>query len=275
MPIVFSFLRSEQQRKKEEGKSHRQQTVIGKGHTVTNHIGTSGWSYDHWEGVLYPPRSPARQRLDHYVSRFRTVEVNSTYYHWPRDTTFAGWHERVPSDFLFTIKAPRGLTHSTRLYAPEKWIETMSRGLLALGSSLGVLLVQLPPAFECDYDRLAYFLEHLPDWLRVAVEFRHPSWNNEEVFALLERTQTAYCVMSGANLPCLLRATAPFVYVRLHGPDRNALYAGSYSDEELGWWRDRIQEWNASAREVFAYFNNDGEGNAVRNAETLLKMLNI
>src|SRR6185437_6692796 len=109
----------------------------------------------------------------------------------------------------------------------------------------------------------------LPSWLRAAVEFRHPSWEREEAYALLERHGAAYCVMSGAHLACTLRATARFVYVRLHGPDREHLYAGSYSDADLRWWADRLREWSAQGRDVFAYFNNDGGGNAVRNAKAL------
>ena len=110
----------------------------------------------------------------------------------------------------------------------------------------------------------------------VAVEFRHPSWHGDEaVFELLERHGAAYCVMSGAHLPCLLRATAPFVYVRLHGPDPNHLYAGSYSDDDLAWWAARIAEWRGQGRAVFAYFNNDGGGNAVRNAARLRAMVGV
>jgi uncharacterized protein YecE (DUF72 family) len=109
--------------------------------------------------------------------------------------------------------------------------------------------------------------------MATAVELRHPSWNDEHVFAMLERHQAAYCVMSGANLACVLRATAPFVYVRLHGPDPGSLYAGSYSDADLAWWADRMREWEAAGRTVFAYFNNDGHGHAVRNALTLRRLL--
>jgi uncharacterized protein YecE (DUF72 family) len=105
--------------------------------------------------------------------------------------------------------------------------------------------------------------------MRVAVEFRHPSWHDEAVFALLERHGAAYCVMSGARLPCILRATAPFVYVRMHGPDPDHLYAGSYGDGDLSWWADRVREWAGAGRDVFVYFNNDGHGHAVRNAERL------
>jgi uncharacterized protein YecE (DUF72 family) len=105
--------------------------------------------------------------------------------------------------------------------------------------------------------------------MRVAVEFRHPSWLDDGVFTLLERHGAAYCVMSGARLPCVLRATAPFVYVRMHGPDPEHLYAGSYSDADLGWWADRVGEWAAAGQDVYVYFNNDGYGHAVRNAERL------
>jgi uncharacterized protein YecE (DUF72 family) len=107
----------------------------------------------------------------------------------------------------------------------------------------------------------------------VAVEFRHPSWHQDSIFNLLEQHQAAYCVMSGAHLPCILRATAPFVYVRLHGPDPGWLYGGSYSDADLHWWADRCREWEQSGKEVFVYFNNDGEGNAVRNALRLKSIL--
>lgn len=239
------------------------------------HIGTSGWSYDHWQGVLYPHQLPPRERLHYYIQRYQTVEVNSTYYRWPPDATFSGWQQRLPEGFLMTVKAPRGLTHSTRLYSPERWLDRMDAGLHCLGDKLGILLVQLPPKFACDLPRLAYFLQRTPAWIKLTVEFRHPSWHRQEVFDLLEQRNAAYCVMSGANLPCILRATASFVYVRLHGPDQNFLYGGSYSDNDLHWWADRIREWEAQGRSVFVYFNNDGEGNAVRNADTLKGFLGV
>ena len=233
------------------------------------HIGTSGWSYDHWDNVLYPPGLPVRDRLQQYVSRFGTVELNASFYRWPRDTSFASWRRRLPDGFAMSVKAPRGLTHGKKLYAPEVWLERISRCWHELGDKRAVLLVQLPPQQARDDARLEYFLAKVPRWIRVAVEFRHPSWDHPDIYGLLERHGAAYCIMSGANLPCILRATAPFVYARLHGPDHQHLYGGSYSDGDLGWWADRIREWAAGGRDVFAYFNNDGGGNAVRNAETL------
>ncbi|GAB2766484.1 DUF72 domain-containing protein [Rhabdobacter roseus] len=233
------------------------------------HIGTSGWSYDHWQGVLYPPDTPVAQRRDYYVQHFRTVELNSSYYHWPRVATFASWRQRLPEGFLLTVKAPRGLTHAKKLYAPERWLHRIKTCWHTLGDKRAILLVQLSPLFAYDYDRLAYFLDQVPPWLRTAVEFRHPSWHQDSIFSLLEQHQAAYCIMSGAHLPCILRATAAFVYVRLHGPDTDWLYGGSYSDQDLRWWADRLREWEQAGKEVFVYFNNDGGGNAVRNAWTL------
>ena len=171
------------------------------------------------------------------------------------------------------MKAPRGLTHGRRLYGPETWVQRIEPGWHELGDKRAVLLIQLPPAQPRDDERLAYFLKVIPSWIRVAVEFRHPSWHDEDVFALLASHGAAYCVMSGANLPCVLRVTTDFAYLRLHGPDQHHLYAGSYRDADLAWWADRIREWQASGRDVFAYFNNDGDANAVRNARTLQGLL--
>jgi uncharacterized protein YecE (DUF72 family) len=164
---------------------------------VTVRIGTSGWSYDHWDGVLYPPGIPAR---------------------------------------------PAG-----PLRPPVRH-----------GRAERELLPAAAPRDERDDARLEFVLGQLPPWMRVAVEFRHPSWHTEEVFALLERYGAAYCVMSGARLPCVLRATAPIVYVRMHGPDPEHLYAGSYSDADLAWWACRVGEWAGAGQDVFVYFNNDG-----------------
>jgi uncharacterized protein YecE (DUF72 family) len=240
---------------------------------VTLNIGTSGWSYDHWENVLYPPGLPSRDRLQYYVARFNTVELNASFYRWPRETSFASWRNRLPEGFAMSVKAPRGLTHAKKLYSPEVWVERITRCWHELGDKRAVLLAQLPPNLARDDARLDYFLSALPEWIRVAVEFRHDSWDHPEVYQLLERHRAAYCIMSGANLPCILRATAPFVYVRLHGPDHQHLYGGSYSDDDLKWWADRISEWRSAGKDVLVYFNNDGGGNAVRNAFTLRGLL--
>jgi uncharacterized protein YecE (DUF72 family) len=236
-------------------------------------IGTSGWSYDHWAGVLYPPGLPPARRLAAYTAAFDTVELNASFYRWPPERTFASWRQRLPDGFRMVVKAPRGLTHAKRLFQPEAWAGRIATGWRALGPRAEALLVQLHPAHERDDARLDFFLGALDPAIPVAVELRHPSWHVEEVFALLERHGAAYCVMSGARLPCILRATAHRVYVRWHGPDHEHLYAGSYPDDDLRWWADRIREWEGTGHEVLGYFNNDGEGNAVRNALRLKELL--
>ncbi len=233
------------------------------------HVGTSGWSYAHWTGVLYPEGIRPRERLERYLPHFRTVELNASYYRWPKDAAFDRYRKRLPDGFTMSVKAPSLLTHVGRLFRPEAWIARVAGGLARLGPRRGPLLVQLSPRFPPDHARLAWFLAHVPPWLRVAVELRHPAWHTEETLALLARHRAAYCVMSGAGLPCVLRATTDFVYARLHGPDPHHLYGGSYSEADLRWWADRVGEWSASGRDVFVYFNNDGDGNAVRNAARL------
>jgi uncharacterized protein YecE (DUF72 family) len=204
-------------------------------------IGTSGWSYDHWHPELYPPAT--------------------------------SWRCRLPDGLQLSVKAPRGLTHGRKLYGPEAWLERITAGWHELDGRRAVLLVQLAPAQARDDARLDYFLARVPGWMRVAVEFRHPSWHCEEVFALLAARHAAYCVMSGARLPCVLRATTDFVYLRMHGPDHEHLYGGSYSDADLRWWAMRIGEWERAGQDVFAYFNNDEQANAVRNARALRALL--
>ena len=238
-------------------------------------IGTSGWSYSHWEGILYPRPTPVTERLPYYLAHYDTVELNASYYHWPREAAFAGWRQRLPRGFLMAVKASRVLTHVKKLKDPERSLEHLLPGLQALGDKRGPLLVQLPPRFHANAERLDAFLAQVPDWVCVALEFRDPTWHTEEVFRILEQRRAAYCVMSGAHLPCILRATAGFVYVRFHGPDPNQLYGGSYSDDDLRWWADRIYEWGAQGRAVFAYFNNDWAGNALRNADTLRAFLGL
>jgi uncharacterized protein YecE (DUF72 family) len=239
---------------------------------ATIRIGTSGWSYDHWAGVLYPPKMPVAKRLARYVEEFDTVELNASFYRWPRDATFAGWRQRLPEGFTMSVKAHRGLTHFRRLKSPEPWAERFERAWRALGERREMLLVQLHPGLERDDARLDYFLGCLPDWIRVAMELRHPSWDHARVYELLERRRAAYVVMSGAGLRCVPRATTDVVYIRMHGP-AESMYEGSYSTDELRRWADRITVWDNEGRRVLVYFNNDPSGHAVRNARTLKELL--
>jgi uncharacterized protein YecE (DUF72 family) len=236
-------------------------------------IGTSGWSYTHWAGVLYRPGLPVSARLARYAEEFDTVELNASFYRWPRDATFAGWRQRLPDGFTMSVKAHRGLSHYRRLRSPEPWVERFERCWTALGDRREALLVQLHPEQQRDDARLDHFLSSMPDWIPVAMELRHPSWNDPAVYALLERHGAAYVVMSGAGLACIPRATSDLVYVRMHGPDQDSMYAGCYPDDALRCWADRILEWHGQGRHVDVYFNNDLGGHAVRNARTLKELV--
>ncbi|AIY46874.1 hypothetical protein MFORT_04538 [Mycolicibacterium fortuitum subsp. fortuitum DSM 46621 = ATCC 6841 = JCM 6387] len=181
-------------------------------------IGTSGWSYDHWNGVLYPRGTPAKSRLAHYVDEFDTVELNGSFYRWPADTTFAGWRDQMPEGFTMSVKAHRGLTHYRRLRSPESWTPRFAEYWKLLGSHNEALLVQLHPALERDDDLLAGFLAQLPRRIQVAMELRHPSWDEPAVYELLEKQGAAYVVMSGPGLICRPVVTSDLAYVRMHGP---------------------------------------------------------
>ena len=237
-------------------------------------IGTSGWSYDHWQPELYPPGLPAAARLARYAAAFATAELNSSFYRWPRPAAFRGWRHKLPDGFRLSVKAPRGLTHGRRLYAPETWTRSASR---RAGTSWAI---SEPCCWPSSRPRTRAMTpgwpiscSRSPAGSGSAPSSAIPAGIASEVFALLEAHGAAYCVMSGANLPCILRATTDFAYVRMHGPDHHHLYAGSYSDTDLTWWAGRIREWDAAGKDVFVYFNNDGNANAVRNARTLRALL--
>jgi uncharacterized protein YecE (DUF72 family) len=240
---------------------------------MTVRIGTSGWSYNHWTDVLYRPGLPAIQRLRRYTEVFDTVELNASFYRWPKDSTFAGWRDQLPDGFTMSVKAHRGLTHYRRLGSPEPWIERFESCWQVLGDRHGMLLVQLHPEQQRDDARLESFLRRVPASIRIAVELRHPTWNDPAVFALLERHRAAYVVMSGADLACVPRATADQVYVRMHGPEPATMYTGSYSTKDLRWWAERLAKWDGEGRDVWMYFNNDLGGHAVRNALALKELL--
>lgn len=237
-------------------------------------IGCSGWTYSDWVGVLYPPGLPKARWRDAYAAEFDTVELNASFYRWPGTRRFEQWGRVLPGDFRMAFKAANWISHRRRLRDPDgAWAQRLHDAWHALGDHRGPVLLQLHPELERDDDLLGGFLASLAGRVDVAVELRHPSWQAEEVYAVLERHRAAYVVMSGAGLPCVLRATSDLVYVRLHGPSSTHLYAGSYTDDELRWWADRFREWLAQDRDVWAFFNNDGQGHAVRNARTLRGLL--
>lgn len=240
---------------------------------MTVRIGMSGWSYDHWAGVLYSPKLPPAQRLRRYVEEFDTVELNASFYRWPKDSTFLKWRTELPDGFAMSVKAHRGLSHYRRLNAPEPWIERFERCWQLLDGRRGAVLVQLHPEQARDDGRLDAFLAAVPSHIRIAMELRHASWDDPAVYTLLEKHRAAYVVTSGAGMRCVPIATSDLVYVRMHGPASDDLYTGSYPRHALEEWAARIAKWDSESRDVLLYFNNDLHGNAVRNGRVLRDML--
>jgi uncharacterized protein YecE (DUF72 family) len=172
-----------------------------------------------------------------------------------------------------SVKVHHGLTHYRRLRSPEPWVERFERCWTALGERREALLVQVHPELERDDARLDHFLACMPTWIPVAMELRHPSWDDPAVYTILHRHDAAYVVMSGAKVATIPCATADLVYVRMHGPAQDSMYHGSYPDDELRVWADRIMKWEAEDRRVLVYFNNDLGGHAIRNARKLKELL--
>lgn len=238
------------------------------------HLGTSGWTYDHWAGPFYPDGLAKARWRDYYVERFDTVELNASFYRWPGIKPFEGWSRSLPDGFRMAVKASRWLSHGRRLRDPDgAWARRLTDAVHALGERAGPVLVQLPDDFERDDDRLEAFLGDMPADVLVAMELRHSSWDHDEVAAVLERHRAAYVVTHGTGLHTVLRATAPFVYCRWHGPTNRPRYAGRYSPAELRQWAERIHAWRREGREVWGYFDNDGGGHAPANALALRRLL--
>lgn len=236
------------------------------------HVGCSGWNYPHWRERVYPKGLPARRWLEHYARLFDTVEVNNTFYRLPSRSAVASWAEQTPGDFIFAVKASRYLTHMKRLTDMEAGVERFYERIepLIAAGKLGPVLWQLPGSFRRDDDRLAAALERLPAG-RHCFEFRHESWFTEPVYELLRSHDVALVIGDHPARPFQSHElTADWTFVRFHYGSRGR--NGNYSDSELDTWRRRIAAWRSSV-EVFAYFNNDWEGFAVRNALRLQRGL--
>lgn len=242
----------------------------GEGETIERiHVGTSGWQYRDWRGAFYPESLPQREWLPYLASHFRTVEVNNSFYRLPERSTFERWREQTPPGFIVTVKASRYLTHLKRLKDPEDPVALFWERATGLGDRLGPVLFQLPPRFPIDVERLKRFVGALPDRIRPAVEFRDDSWLTDEVFELLDGAGAALVWpdrfgTGSERLPVL----GGWIYTRLHqgtetGPD--------YPHDMLERWASRLAA--TDAREGFVYFNNDPTGAAIRDARTLIGLL--
>jgi uncharacterized protein YecE (DUF72 family) len=240
--------------------------------TAPPRIGCSGWNYKSWRGPFYPVTLPPSSWLDFYSQRFDTVEVNNTFYRLPLRSTFATWGRGVPHEFLFAVKASRFITHMKKLRDPDEPLARLVTRASALGGKLGPVLYQVPATLVLDLDRLDTFLRALPvstggHVLRHVIEFRDPSWYVTEVFDLLRHREVAMCLHDKLGSAIDRPFIGPFVYLRFHGP--SGAYSGSYSAATLRAWARRLADEFHDGREVFAYFNNDPDAVAVRNALTL------
>jgi len=219
-------------------------------------MGTSGFSYKEWKGTFYPPDLSDRQMLPYYATRFRSVEIDSTFYRMPTAKTLEGWRDGVPEDFRFTIKATQQITHRQRLKVPSDAVTYLTGSVALLGSKLGMLFFQLPPFSRCDVPKLEAFLQALPPTLPYAFEFRHESWFTPEVFRLLREHAVTLCIHDADEGCSPQEVTAPRVYVRLRRT--------SYLPAEREEWRRRFQEWEKGGLDVFAYIKHKDNPDAPR-----------
>ena len=234
-------------------------------------IGTSGWQYRDWRGVLYPPGLAERDWLEYYAGRYATVENNGTFYRLPAPDTFAAWRAKVPGGFLMTVKASRYLTHVRRLRDPAEPVERLLRAAAVLGDRLGPVLLQLPPNLRANTDALDACLGEFARFpgaggpVRVAVEFRHESWWTEETRKVLASHNAALCWADRLGRPLApLWRTADWGYLRCH--EGAAQPWPRYGTQALNSWAQRTGEaWPGSA-DVFVYFNNDQHAAALYDA---------
>ena len=229
------------------------------------YIGTSGWSYNHWQGAFYPDDLPRSRYFEYYLSKFDTVEINNSFYNLPEKSTFENWRQRSPDGFIFAVKASRYITHMKKLKDPGKPVKTFLANAGVLKDKQGPILFQLPPRWHCNLERLAAFLEMLPAKNRYAFEFRDDTWWNTDVSQLLTEYEAAFGIfdLEGRQSPQEI-TSGDFVYVRLHGP--GGAYQGLYGKRRLTAWADRISRWLSDSRDVYCYFDNDEKGYAARDA---------
>jgi len=235
-------------------------------------IGTSGWTYPHWQKAFFPEDLPSAERLHFYARHFNSVEVNTTFYGTPKRKTVRAWHEAVPSAFRFAIKASRFITHNQKLLRPRKSSIKLFRAIEPIGPQISAILFQLPPWFQADAERLKKFLAKMPADYRYAFEFRHNTWFSDEIYEVLHKYHAALCFWELKGKVSPLEVTGGFIYARLHGP-RTLAYRGSYPARTLQTWKQRIQQWRRDRRDVLFYFDNDEKGYAPHDARRLRGLL--
>lgn len=241
-------------------------------------IGTSGWSYNEWEGVFYPNSSA--NKLSFYSKVYNTAEVDSSFYAYPSKGLVLGWAKYTPENFVFSLKLPQLLTHEKKLDL-GKGVEadlvrflSLLKPLMTTGK-LGPILIQLPPSysFQSDFEKLKGFLSKAPEDVRFAVEFRHPSWLKEEVWSFLRSRNVASVIVDEPLLPPDTIVTADFAFIRWHGHGSRPWYNYRYSEKELQGWVPKVKEVTSRVEKTYGYFNNHFRGFAVENSLRMMEML--
>jgi uncharacterized protein YecE (DUF72 family) len=215
-------------------------------------VGTSGYNYPEWRGHFYPDGMPAKAMFAYYAERFRTVEINYTFYRMPTAKNVEGWQAQAPAGFTYTLKAPRRITHDKRLKDCAEPLQMFCETARGLGGHLATLLFQLPPTLKCDLARLADCLALLPPDVRTAFEFRHDSWLNDEVYDQLAARGAALCIADFGDKTTPLRATARHGYFRLRDE--------GYTPADLDRWADAVARKDGEWDDVFVYFKHEEEG---------------
>jgi len=236
----------------------------------TVHVGCSGWFYWDWRGDFYPADLPTNQWFRHYADRFHTVELNAPFYSWPTVNAVRAWRRQIGRrNFVYTVKVSELITHVKRFSRTKELVRDFGHIADLLGPHMGCFLFQLPPSFHYSRARLERIVAQLDPARRNVVEFRHRSWWNERVYAAFRDAGIVFCSCSGPRLPDELITTADDIYIRFHGTKQ--WYRHDYTAAELAVWVGRIRA--SGAKRVWAYFNNDRNGYAIRNARALIRAL--
>ena len=233
-------------------------------------VGCSGWSYDDWRGFLYPKDAKPSTWFARYAERFDTVEINNTFYRLPPPSTMESWAKQAPRGFTYALKLGQFGSHRKKLRDPESgWLDNHIDRVERLGGHLGPNLIQLPPRWKRNAARLDEFLDAAPRRIKWAVEVRDPSWLHDDVFDVLHRRKAALCIHDMIeNHPWV--CTTDWTYIRFHGPNATERkYVGRYGPRRLHTVANRLNAWLVHGVNVFAYFNNDTHGDAVRDATWL------
>jgi uncharacterized protein YecE (DUF72 family) len=227
------------------------------------YVGTSGYSYKEWKGSFYPEKLPAKEMLSYYARRLPAVEVNNTFYRLPQKSVLENWREHVPAGFRFSVKASQKITHFKRLKDVEEETKYLLEAAAVLEDRLGPVLFQLPPNMKKDLPRLDSFLKGLPSGTRAAFEFRHPTWQEDDVLELLTANSHALCVSDTDDLPVNhIDRTADWGYLRLRRVN--------YSEANLAEWLQRVRDQNW--REAYVFFKHEDEGTGPKLAGEFLEL---